>query len=203
MIFDLFVPSWWFLAECVGLLALSFLLLLLLSLCSENKLKRLFPNVNYRSHFSFPAKFFFNLFSQNDMFLRRPTFVGLFFLSNLVFLSLLAQICSSNVKTEQILVDKSSLLYSPERLYHTKREACWLFRSKDIEVFVKAPPGTFNHYVYYNKTNMRDPCFLMDYLLESRELKRHFFFLSHSMMMPVLRQFNVRIHRQFGHQNLT
>ena len=191
MIFDLFVPSWWFLAEYVGLLVISFLVLFLLSLCSPDKLKRLFPNANHRSNFSFPAKFFFNLFSQSDMFLKRPTFVGLFFLTKLVFLSLVAQICSNNVKTEQILVDKSSLLYSPDRLYHTKREACWLFRSKDIEVFAKAPPGTFYHYAYYNKTNLRDPCFLMDYLLESRELKRNFFFLSYSMMMPILRQFNV------------
>lgn len=180
MILDLFVPSVWFLGECVGCLAFSFFFLLLISLCSGGNLKR-----------SFPVNFFYNLFSLSDSFFKRPTLIGQLFLCNLIFLALVTQIFSNNVKIERVVVDSSSLLHSKNRLYHTKREACWLFKSKDIEVFVKAPKGTFYHYLYHNKTNLKEPCFLMEYLLESRELKRNFFFVSHSMMMPILRQFNV------------
>ena len=85
-IWNILAPSAWFLAE--------YLTVFLFSLAFVHLLGRFL-----RKRSSLVPHFVYNLFTQTNSFFKRSTAVGLFFVSNLLFLFIVQQILTNNVKT--------------------------------------------------------------------------------------------------------
>ena len=89
-IWNVLAPSPWFLAE--------YLTVLLFAVAFVHLLGKVL-----RKKSSFAAHFVYNLFTQTSSIFKRCSAVGLFFVTNLLFLFIVGQILSNSVKTGEFL----------------------------------------------------------------------------------------------------
>ena len=118
-ILDIFVPSYPFLFEYLGLLAFSFFFAAALAafLSKGTKKRR-----SFKWLFSFDL--LFNLFSQDNSFFKRSTAVGQFFLFNLLFLFVVRNLLTNCIKTSRVIVDTQQLIDTEEKIYQVESYSC-------------------------------------------------------------------------------
>ena len=62
---------------------------------------------------------------------------------------------------------------------------------QDAEAFKLAPKGSLRHFVYHNKTNHSNPCFLQDYLSGAKEGEpSNFFVFFYDKLMGIIKVLN-------------
>lgn len=93
------------------------------------------PSTNFLNFFLFTNLFYFlsiyliSSFIKNkssNQINRKPITIQFLSVSYIVFIFLVRQLISNNIKTEKVIVDVSDLIYSKETLLNTKRKVCFI-----------------------------------------------------------------------------
>ena len=67
------------------------------------------------------------------------------------------------------------------------RLVCWFVRGKHTDYHGKSTPKSIEYFIYHNKTNHQDPCYIQDYLANMKVLARNFFVFSYDITLAFLR----------------
>ena len=67
---------------------------------------------------------------------------------------------------------------------------CWFARGKHTDYHGESSPKSIEYFIYHNKTNHQDPCYLFDYVITMKSLTRNFFIFSYDSLIGGLRYLN-------------
>ena len=70
------------------------------------------------------------------------------------------------------------------------RLVCWLIRGKDTDYHGESSPKSIEYFIYHNKTNHQDPCYLYDKGKRMQLSTRNFFIFSYNSALSILRYLN-------------
>ena len=71
--------------------------------------------------------------------------------------------------------------------YFFLRLVCWFTKGKHTDYFGESAPKSIEYFIYHNKTNHLDPCYLYDYASTMKVLTKNFFVFGYDSSLIILR----------------